>query len=194
MKKIIVFLFVLIMLITSYQYKNIEVKKDESISQYFQVQIDSINIIKLYVDSVSNPNGNLKLTFYNSKGEELTSQETELKKIVTPEINFIFVDNLNNIKNEIVQLKIEVIGSDSVVSIGVNDEYYDNQYIIKDNKKINKSIIMYYEGNTRNVSLIVHFLLIFFVSLSLYSNAILFPASLTARFIISFIVFIFGTS
>lgn len=147
--------------------ENIEINKEKSLNQYFQVQMDSINIIKLYVDNVSDTNGYLKISFYNSNNKELSTKSVELKEFVTPGINFIYVDNLNNLKNEIIKLKIEVIDSDSNVSIGVNDEYYENQYIEYNDNKINKSIIMYYEGNTRNISLIVHFVLIFFVSLLL---------------------------
>ena len=146
----------------------IEVKKDESFFQYFQVQTDTIDILKININNVINPKGNLKLTFYNDKGEELSVHETELKQFVTPSINFIKINSIDNIKNEVIQIKFEVTDPDSIVSIGANNEYYENQYIKKDNKRINKSINMYYEGYASNPSLIVHFLLIFFVSLILY--------------------------
>lgn len=154
--------------LTSIPTDTIEVRENKNFSQYFQSQTDSINIVKIYIDNVSNPNGYLKLSFYGENGEELSTNEVELKQFVTPGINFIALDSVNNVKDKIIQLKIEVVKSESQVLIGVDDEYYENQYIIQNDTKINKSIIMYYEGNAKNPGLIVHFLLIFSISLILY--------------------------
>ena len=140
--------------------EKIELSKDNNIEQYFVAKTENIIQIKIYIGKVTDKSGYIKITAYDDHDKELSSKKIKIEEIVPSTINVFDIDNINNVNGKCIHVKIETINTDSIVTVYKNNEYYPNQYIIYQGKKEKQTIVMYYEGEIKDKSLIVHFALI----------------------------------
>ena len=150
--------------LTSVPKEKIELSEENDIEQYFLVETENIKIIKIYIGEITDKKGFIKITAYDNQNQELSSKKIKIKNIVPSSINEFNMDNLDNTNGKCIHVKIEAINTDSVLTLYKNDEYYQNQYIVYQGNKENKTIVMNYEGDKKHKSLIVHCALIFCTS------------------------------
>lgn len=160
---------IVVIIIPPTSIKNMEIKSTKSeseyfehgeLTQYFESQIDQIQSISL---SLPNKKNNLTVEIYDNVGKLL--EKSYIRDLKDNQSNVAHFKNLKNVKNKLLIMKIK---SDDTISINLNNNYNKNQYLIVNNKKLNKSLTFNYLGKSIDRGIVWYFLVSIFVSLLLF--------------------------
>ncbi len=132
--------------------------KDTQIEQNFQAQIDEIDELVLYVESIQKKSGVLELKIY--EGAKLISiTKVEIKSLNSNQPNTIKIKRIKNANSKKIKVSLHLT-EENEITLKTNGNYSENQYVLYNNQKLKQSLTFNYIGNKYNIGYIWYFLVL----------------------------------